>query len=143
VVQQTHLRHGFLAEQDQIEVRVRIRDDKVASLTLKISTCDLKRAEFAFDTGLGEADALLEHCKGAVLEKMLYTVLTAGRTWLVDEHRGKLAGLTTAEIALGVGDNGPDPTEWPGWIAEDVTADVAYSNVQLATNGLPPSEKPP
>ena len=81
VVQQTHLRHGFLAEQDQIEVRVRIRDDKVASLTLKISTCDLKRAEFAFDTGLGEADALLEHCKGAVLEKMLYTVLT--------DHKGQ------------------------------------------------------
>lgn len=141
VVSQSHIRQGYLAQNERVEVRVRIKSDGNATLTVKASGGGVERAEFECDTTLKDAEALLQHCGGQVIEKMRYTVLEQGRHWLVDEYRGRLAPLVLAEIELTRAEDAPDPL--PDWIGAEVSDRAEYSNARLATCGLPQTGNAP
>lgn len=138
---QTHIRQGYLAQNERVEVRVRIKGEGGATLTVKTSGGGLERAEFEFDASLTDANSLLRQCGGQVIEKIRHTVLVDARYWLVDEYCGRLAPLVIAEIELERADDALAPL--PDWIGAEVTGQPEYSNARLATHNLPPSGNAP
>jgi adenylate cyclase len=89
----------------------------------------VERIEYEYEVPSDEARALIETLCGARVEKTRYFVPYAGKTWEVDEFRGKNAGLVVAEIELA---NAEEKFESPGWVGEEVTEDERYLNVNLA-----------
>jgi|GEM_PF-1722626 len=142
-IAKTHLRAGTLAEYGQVEVQVRLRDDRTAHLTITARGDGLERAEFTCESDAAEAESLLRHCGERLVELVRHTVRSGARTWQVDRYRGRLAGLTLAQLELARDDPGPKPSDWPAWVAADVTGDPAYSLQGLAAAGVPPFEKAP
>ncbi len=70
-------------------------------------------------------------CIPPVIEKTRYNVPYKGIVVEVDEFHGDNDGLIVAEIELEQEDQ---VFETPAFIAQEVTGDVRYYNVQLAKN---------
>lgn len=138
---QVRMRQGYLAQNERVEVRVRIESTGSATLTVKTSGGGLERAEFEFEASAEDADALLRQCGGHLIDKVRYTVPAYGRHWLVDEYAGALAGLVVAEIELANADDRPE--RLPDWLGAEITGDPKYSNARLAAHGLPSSGNHP
>ena len=87
------------------------------------------RAEFEFEIPLRDADEMLDSlCLRPLVEKVRWKLRHAGHVWEVDEFQGDNAGLVLAEIELGSED---EPFESPSWLADEVTDDGRYYNVNL------------
>ncbi|MCZ2497573.1 CYTH domain-containing protein [Xylophilus sp. Kf1] len=126
---------GYIAD-NGMWVRVRIAGS-TGYLTLKGPARGMTRAEFEYEIPLADAEALLAgHCAHGALDKVRYIVPVAGFDFEVDVFEGPLAGLVTAEVELPSEDVDP-PT--PGWLGAEVTADLRYSNSQLAKTRRIPS----
>ncbi|MBB3457727.1 CYTH domain-containing protein [Rhizobium sp. BK313] len=123
------LRQAYVASMDDRSVRVRLTNDTVATLTMKIGRA-MTRDEFEYEIPVADAEELLGNAIGLVIEKTRYKVPFRGFVWEVDVFRGAHRGLVIAEVEME--DESDDP-ELPDWVGREVTGEYRYSNQALAT----------
>ena len=114
----------------QASVRVRIAGDE-AFVNIKSREAGHTRQEFDYPIPVADARALLALCVGGLVDKRRHYVEHAGHLWEVDEFLGDNAGLVVAEIELDAAD---EAFEHPSWLGEEVTDDLRYYNLALASH---------
>lgn len=130
----TEIRQFYLAAREGVSVRVRIKDEAKALLTVK-SGVGLSRGEYEYEIPLADAREMEAARLGHVLAKRRFRVPLGELTVEVDVFSGDLAPLVLAEIEL------PDeahPFERPDWLGEEVSEDARYTNAAMALHGRPP-----
>ena len=127
----SHIVQGYLARGRRSTIRVRIKDDKQATLTIKSRERGVSRSEFEYRIALKDARAMLELCGNSRIEKDRYTVPHGKLTWEIDVFIHP-AELVLAEIEL---ERADEDFKLPKWLGEDVTDDPRYRNSSLADNG--------
>jgi adenylate cyclase len=81
-------------------VRVRISDNRIATLTVKSWPPKLRRLELEYPIPILEAEALIALREGTVIEKTRCQLPHGDLTWEVDVFSGENLGLVIAEIEL-------------------------------------------
>jgi adenylate cyclase len=125
----SEIRQAYLDTTAEASIRVRIRNNSTATLTIKSRPSDLRRLEFEYPIPVLEAEALVSLRQGSVVEKTRHLIPSGKLTWEVDVFLGENDGLVIAEIEL------PDeahPIERPDWIGAEVTGQAQYYNSSLA-----------
>jgi adenylate cyclase len=128
-ISRSDIRQAYLDTNPKVSIRVRIRDNSQAMLTLKSSPTALRRLELEYPIPTLEAEALMPLRHGAIVEKTRHIVPCGELAWEVDEFSDANAGLVIAEIEL---PNEHHPIELPGWIGPEVTGQKQYYNGSLA-----------
>jgi adenylate cyclase len=124
----------YLAMQPDRTVRLRVRDDGRAILTLKFGTGARHREEFEYEVPLAEAREMQRFAVGTVIEKTRHVVSHGGYDYEVDLFAGALKGLVVAELET------PDDIadeQLPDWLGPEVTHISAFYNASLAAHGMP------
>ncbi|HEX4297363.1 MAG TPA: CYTH domain-containing protein [Devosia sp.] len=132
VAHKSHIEQGYLARGRRSTIRVRIKDGKAATLTIKSREPGISRSEFEYRIALKDAKLLLELCGALRIEKHRFEVPQGRLTWEIDVFSGRHDGLVVAEIELPREDY---PVRLPVWIGEDVTDDLRYRNSSLVGEG--------
>lgn len=132
-----HLRQGYLAEEDTVELRVRITST-TATLTVKAGT-GLSRTEVDVAISLEQAEALWPHTIGRRIDKTRYRVALGdphGLVAEVDVYAGALDGLCVTEVEFG---SEADAAGFvaPEWFGRELTGEPGWSNAALARRGRP------
>ena len=135
----THLRQGYLAEDGDVTVRIRISDDW-ARLTVKAGS-STARTEVEVDVERAEAEQLWPFTDGRRILKTRYRVpldasLGEGLVAEVDVFEGDLAGLCLVEVEF-PSESAAAAFTAPDWFGRDVTSVEGWSNAELARNGRP------
>jgi CYTH domain-containing protein len=131
----TKLRQGYVAvTEGGTELRVR-KEGKWHVLTIKEGHGE-DRGEHEVEISSSQFDALWPLTKGRRVKKARSEVPLDGLTIQVDVYRGKLRGLTTAEVEF-PDDDAARAFQPPEWFGREVTGDDQFSNQTLARNGLP------
>jgi adenylate cyclase len=140
-VQHADIRQAYLTPGDKASVRVRISDNRTATLTVKSRPAKLRRLEMEYAIPTLEAEALIALREGSVVEKRRYQVPCFDLTWEVDVFSGKNLGLVIAEIELC---HEHQHVDLPPWIGLEVTGRPQYYNGFLAQRPFNswPSEDP-
>ncbi|MXN52268.1 CYTH domain-containing protein [Shinella sp. AETb1-6] len=123
------IRQAYIVAQDDRSLRVRIFDDGRARITLKIGHAILVRDEYEYDVDRDEAEDMLRHAIGKVIEKVRYRVPHKGHVWEIDVYQGVHRGLVIAEVELS---SRLDEPELPDWVGREVTGESRYSNQSMA-----------
>jgi CYTH domain-containing protein len=125
----SHIVQGYLSDDPERTVRIRIRDDQ-ATLTIKggSSSDGLSRYEWEQPIPLNQARQLLALCLPGTIDKHRYIVPYEGRRWEVDEFHGHLEGLTLAELEVPSADT---KFAIPPFLGPEVTGNPRYYNSQL------------
>jgi adenylate cyclase len=122
------IRQGYLSSKPACTVRVRAHGDR-AFITVKGAPVGIVRAEYEYEIPLADAEEMLDTlCERPLIEKTRHELKTAGGAWVVDVFAGDNKGLVIAEVEL---DEAKQAIELPGWIAQEVTDDPRYLNVNL------------
>ncbi|MBR3374037.1 MAG: CYTH domain-containing protein [Bacteroidaceae bacterium] len=125
----SHIVQGYLSDDPERTVRIRIRDDE-AFITIKgpSSSDGLSRLEWEQPIPLDQARQLLALCLPGTIDKYRHIVPYEGHRWEVDEFHGHLEGLTLAELEVPSAD-----TEFvaPPFLGPEVTGNPRYYNSQL------------
>ena len=122
------IRQGYLAPLDTSSVRVRIEGDK-ANINVKSATIGITRLEYEYEIPMPDAVEMLDQlCRKPQVHKTRHLVQAGDHTWEIDEFYGENEGLLVAEIEL---DNENDKFGRPEWLAEEVSNDARYYNVNL------------
>lgn len=125
----SHIVQGYLSDDPERTVRIRIRDDE-AFITIKgpSSSDGLSRLEWEQPIPLDQARQLLALCLPGTIDKHRHIVPYEGHRWEVDEFHGHLEGLTLAELEVPSAD-----TEFaiPPFLGPEVTGNPRYYNSQL------------
>jgi adenylate cyclase len=124
----SHIEQGYLARGRRSTVRVRIKDGKTATLTIKSRERGASREEYEYHVSLKDAKAMMELCGPSRIDKQRFTVPHGKLTWEVDVFGGRHDGLVVAEVELQGED---DALTLPAWIGEEVTNDPRYRNSSL------------
>ncbi len=122
---QTTIRQAYLSTNGKTSIRVRIRSDATATLTIKSRPADLRRLELEYPIPVLEAEVLMPLREGSIIEKTRYLVPHGDLTWEIDEFSGENEGLIIAEIELREANQKID---LPSWIGREVTAQPQYYN---------------
>jgi adenylate cyclase len=128
-VRHTKIRQAYLDSSTKISIRVRIKDDGNASLTLKSRGPKLRRREFEYAIPVSDAEELILLRRARVVEKVRYVVPCGNLNWEIDVFSGENLGLVTAEIELA---DENLQIELPPWIGSEVTGQDRYYNGTLA-----------
>ncbi len=128
--QGTHFRQGYLLNDDNRTIRVRVTD-KNGFITLKGASTGISRKEYEYSIPVTEGNELLDTFALSEIEKVRYCITFAGKLWEVDEFLGDNAGLIMAEIELQSED---ETFENPEWITSEVSYDERYYNSYLSLN---------
>jgi CYTH domain-containing protein len=131
------LRQGYLAEEGDVSVRVRITA-AAATLTVKAGG-GLARTEVEFAISREQADALWPHTAGRRIDKRRHRVPLDGTGPLVAEvdlYAGPLDGLATVEVEFPDRETAESFVP-PDWFGEELTGDHRWSNAALARAGRP------
>lgn len=131
------LRQSYLAEENDVTVRVRIVEH-VATLTVKAGA-GLVRTEVEVPISSEEAEALWVHTAGRRIDKVRHRVPlgTTGQLIAeVDIYAGDLTGLCTVEVEFA---SAAAATSFvpPDWFGREVTDSPSWTNSSLARHGLP------
>ena len=129
VTARLHLRQAYLTSHDKASIRVRIKDNREATLTVKSRNAELRRLELEYSVPVLEAEAMIPLRRGSVIEKVRHKVPFAGLTWEVDEFAGENEGLIIAEVELA---HEHQQFEVPPWVGAEVTRQAEYYNDSLA-----------
>lgn len=121
----------YLATMDDRSVRVRIRDNNNARLTVKVGQSNLIRDEFEYTIPVDDAREMMTLAVGKIIVKTRHLVEHEGFVWEIDVFDGHLKGLFIAEVELKSLDQDP---ALPPWVGEEVTGDRRFSNQMLATD---------
>lgn len=130
----TVLRQGYLAEDGDVQVRLRMAGDR-ATLTVKAGR-GLRRTEVELPVALAEADELWPLTEGRRVEKVRHRVAVGRWVAEVDVYDGPLAGLCTVEVEFRDGDDAAR-FEPPAWFGREVTGQPGWDNAALARHGRP------
>jgi adenylate cyclase len=125
-----HLRQAYIATMPERNVRVRLTNHDVATVTIKLGR-SLVRDEFEYAITVPDAEELIGAALGLVIEKWRHIVPYKGFLWEVDVFEGAHAGLIIAEVEMRTTNDNP---ELPDWIGKEVTGEFRYSNQALATH---------
>jgi adenylate cyclase len=128
---QTFIRQAYLASNGKASIRVRIKDDGSATLTIKSRPVDIRRLELEYAIPVLEAEALMQLRQGSMIEKTRYVVPCGGLTWEVDVFSGENLGLIVAEIELR---DERQQIDLPHWVGPEVTGQPQYYNSSLVRN---------
>lgn len=125
----THVVQGYLCDDPQRTVRVRIRDDK-GFLTIKGASSEdgLSRYEWEKEIPLQETRELMKLCLPGVIDKDRWIVWWQGHRWEVDEFHGTLEGFQMAELEVS---NSGEQFALPPFVGKEVTGDPRYYNSAL------------
>lgn len=129
VVRLARIEQAYLGASPNLSMRVRIRDGKAATLTIKSAAKELDRAEFEYAIPLEDARELIELAAAPVLEKTRHDVALGGLKWEVDVFAGRHAGLVIAEVELPAAGH---ELALPDWLGEEVTGNPDFYNEHLA-----------
>jgi adenylate cyclase len=132
VTQSTLFRQGYLTSSLQdakASVRVRVEGER-GVLNVKSVRLGVQRHEYEYDIPLDDAHEMLNTLCGAIVEKTRHLVPFGAHIWEIDEFHGDNAGLIVAEIELAQVD---EAFACPAWVGIEVTDDVRYYNVALAS----------
>jgi adenylate cyclase len=129
VIRQTKIRQAYLDPDASVLIRVRIKDNESASLTLKTRSSKLRRPEFEYAIPTADAEELISLRQGHIIEKIRYIVAGGDLTWEIDVFSGENLGLIIAEIEL---PSENYQTDLPSWIGAEVTGQDQYYNSTLA-----------
>ncbi len=127
-LERVDIRQAYLDLNPKVSIRVRIKNNSLATLTLKSSPSSLRRLELEYPIPTLEAEALLPLRQGLLIEKVRHIVPHNDLKWEVDVFSNENLGLVIAEIEL------PDehyPVELPSWIGQEVTGQQQYYNGSL------------
>ncbi len=125
------IRQAYLASNGKSSIRVRIKDDKTATLTVKSKSSSLRRLELEYPVPLLEAEAMMQLRQGSMIEKIRHVVPWDDLEWEIDVFLGSNAGLVVAEIEL---DNEHQEFSMPEWIGREITGQLEYYNSALVTH---------
>ena len=125
----TAIRQAYIVAQDDRSLRVRIYGDGRARITLKVGHTALVRDEYEFDIDREEAEDMLRHAIGNVIEKVRYRVPHEDHVWEIDVYDGIHRGLVIAEVELS---SIHDEPEMPNWVGREVTGESQYTNQSMA-----------
>ena len=128
-VRQTKIRQAYLDSDANVSMRVRVKDDSSATLTLKTRWSKLRRREFEYVIPTRDAEELISLRQGQIIEKVRYIVPAGDLTWEIDVFSGENLGLVIAEIELPSENR---QIELPSWIGSEVTGQDRYYNGTLA-----------
>lgn len=139
-VERSHtLVQAYLALDGETSVRVRIKDDESARMTLKIGLSGMTRHEFEYPIPLTDAREMVAAGRDRLIEKTRHIVNYGGFAWEVDVFAGALSGLIVAEVEMASETDNP---ALPPWLGREVTGNPAWSNAMLATSGRPLEASP-
>ena len=124
----SQLRQAYLTSEGKASIRVRIKDNRDATLTIKSRGAELRRLELGYAIPTLEAEALISLRRGAIVEKVRYRFPWGDLAWEVDVFSGENAGLIIAEIELRHEHQG---VELPDWIGAEVTGQPQFYNSAL------------
>jgi adenylate cyclase len=130
-VSHSGIRQAYLGSSPKSSVRIRIKENGTATLTIKSNPPTLRRLELEYDIPILEAEALMGLRQGAVVEKVRYIVPCGELAWEVDVFSGDNVGLVIAEIEL---NDEHQHVELPSWIGTEVTGQKQYYNSALTQN---------
>ena len=122
------LRQAYIASMEDRSVRVRLADETIATLTVKIGR-KLSRDEFEYTIPLADAEQLMATAVGVPIIKTRHRVPYRGFVWEIDVFEGLYEGLRIAEVEMRREDDEP---ALPDWLGEEVTGQNRYSNQSLA-----------
>ena len=128
-IRHTKIRQAYLDSNAKVSIRVRIKDDSSANLTLKSRSSKLRRREFEYAIPTLDAEELISLRRSCIIEKIRHVVPYGNLNWEVDVFSGENQGLIVAEIEL------PDENhqiKLPPWIGAEVTGQDRYYNGTLA-----------
>lgn len=128
VTTQFPIRQAYLSSDGKASIRVRIKGESVATLSIKSRPADLRRLELEYPIPVIEAEALIQLRQGDVIEKVRHVVPWDGLAWEIDVFGGDNAGLVIAEIELR---DEHQQIDLPDWIGTEVTGQRAYYNSAL------------
>ena len=125
---QFSLPQAYLAANGKSSVRIRIKGDGTATLTVKSRPVDLRRLELEYDIPVLEAEALVQLRQGSIVEKVRHVIPCGDLAWEVDVFSGDNYGLVIAEIELR---HEHQHIELPPWIGAEITGQPQYYNSSL------------
>jgi len=134
----TRIQQAYLPAEASLSMRVRIKNEDYATLTLKSRETELRRLEFEYPIPTADAQMLMTMRRGAVIEKVRYTIPWHGLMWEVDIFSGDNAGLVIAEIELR---HEHQHFTSPRWLGEEVTGQSRYYNRALSQQPFSSWEK--
>jgi adenylate cyclase len=123
------IRQAYLSSGERSSTRVRIKDGRQATLTVKSKRAELRRIELEFPISVPDAETLLALRESSLIDKVRHAVPCGDHEWEVDVFRGENAGLVIAEIEL------KDERETfarPSSLSVEVTGQQQYYNSTLA-----------
>jgi adenylate cyclase len=127
------IRQAYLSSDAKSSIRVRIRDDSVATLSVKSRPVGLRRLELEYDIPMLEADALIGLRQGSIITKTRHVIPWGDLAWEIDVFSGENQGLIIAEIELRYEH---ERFELPDWIGAEVTGQAQYYNSFLVRRPL-------
>lgn len=130
-----HLRQGYLAEEGDVEVRLRITDTS-ARLTTKAGK-GMARVEVDLELARDDAEALWPYTEGRRIDKVRHRVPIGDVVAELDVYAGSLDGLVVVEVEF----ESPAAAAAfapPGWFGAELTGEAGWSNASLARHGRPP-----
>jgi adenylate cyclase len=129
VVRHIKIRQAYLDTEANVSIRIRIRENDSATLTLKTRWSKLTRREFEYDIPTADAEELMSLRQGNIVEKVRYIIPAGELIWEIDVFSGENLGLVIAEIELPSQNH---HIELPPWIGTEVTGQDRYYNGTLA-----------
>ena len=120
-IRRTSLRQAYLACNGKISIRIRIKDDHAATLTVKSRPADLRRLELEYDIPVLEAEALIKL-------RQRHVIPCGDLVWEVDVFSGDNFGLVIAEVELR---HEHQHVELPPWVGTEITRQPQYYNSSL------------
>ena len=122
-------RQGYIARAVDRVVRVRVAGE-MGTITIKIKTGKITRAEYEYTIPLEDANSLLNSLNPTeIIEKNRHTFEDCGHIWEVDEFLGANNGLVVAEVELKSED---EQIDFPPWLGEEVSNISRYFNTKLS-----------
>ncbi|MEO6126028.1 MAG: CYTH domain-containing protein [Ilumatobacteraceae bacterium] len=129
-----HFRQGYLAEDGDVAVRIRITP-KSAILTVKAGS-GLTRTEVESNLTIEQGEALWAHTAGRQLSKVRHELPVTGGVAELDVYEGRLRGLLTVEVEFR--SEAEANAFWPPpWFGPELTGDGRWTNAALARHGRP------
>lgn len=133
------IRQGYLAEEDDVEVRVRIA---AADATLAVKAGrGMARTEVEVTLSTEQAEALWPHTLGRRIDKVRHRVAiddSVGLAAEVDIYAGPLVGLCVVEVEF-EDEAAAAAFIPPPWFGRELTGQPGWSNAALARHGRPGS----
>jgi adenylate cyclase len=88
----TKIRQAYLDSNAKVSIRVRIKDESSAILTLKSRSSKLRRREFEYAIPTLDAEELMSLGRSNIIEKVRYIVPYGNLNWEVDVFSGENQG---------------------------------------------------